>query len=1060
MKIKLILAIFAGLSLQASAAQAAQNGWSVTGPGGGSITALAVQGGTSQVVLLGSTNKLYRSADGGANWVITRDTVSNTVNDILFLPSGTRAYAAGGGLHRSDDAGQTWTYLELVPGAVGALRVGLNPGGANTLFAVGNDARIYRSSDASQANVTWTQLPTPPWIAYASVTSFNVDPVTPDTLYIGIYGTGYGLFKSVDGGVTWIPPAVNDPGTAQYSQVNQVVVKPGDSNVVLAATSTGLFYSTNGGTSWAQSFVNRPIFSAAFDPANTNNVVIGTFQGQIYRSDTGGATFSGALTGPLLGAQSVPHLVFGPGTPQKLFAASSEGVLISTNGGAAFTASNNGIREESLTSVGIADDGTTYMSFAGPSGVYRRTASGFQPVNNVNLRAAVNTTYDMQLVSPAPLDSQRLFVQNGSFALVRSLDGGATWSGPAPEFFISRQIWALARDPAHIDTAYIATAANGVWRTINGGATWTQRSTRSDIDCPSIQVDPVNTDILYAGCSVADTDFGVYKSVNAGQDWTLVAPSSFGFPKIVGFDPEDHATVFATFSFSLQKTTNAGASWTPLSVNLAATAGAQPGDLLIDPALPTTMFASFYNQTAQGFARTVDGGASWQFVRWQGGWLGPRVAALNPQLPNMIIMGSTGSGVHEYEVAPDLRILHTGFDALFATGVPAAATISVFNASELDASGAQVRVTFPAWLTPSVPSGCTYAANTLTCRPTALRGGTTRNIPVTLTASSTPAGGQVSFVLEGHETDVDPSSNTATVNIQSAPPTDLVLEMPASLVLSRTQGATLQLTATNRGPSASTNTRLSALVPAGLTATSATTSTGTCTITGGAVSCALGTLAANASANVTLSIVGNTINSHVIDTVLSGDGADTNNDQRVLTTIYVTPFADVALTLAESAGTKTAGVSFTYTATIRNNGPDAVGATVRFLTTGVSVANATFAGGTCASNTNSATCDMGSMASGASIAVQLNVSAPAAGNGLLEGFVTLQSADSNTANNNATLGTTIVTAPSTSSSSSGGGGGGGKGGGRFDWLAVALLALLTACRFNLSRNTVRIEASS
>src|SRR2546428_1619618 len=71
-----------------------------------------------------------------------------------------------------------------------------------------------------------------------------IDPSNPTTLYCGTKGSG--LFKSTNGGASWVPlnSGLTDP------IVVAVVVDPSVPTTVYAGTWSGVFKSTNGGASW------------------------------------------------------------------------------------------------------------------------------------------------------------------------------------------------------------------------------------------------------------------------------------------------------------------------------------------------------------------------------------------------------------------------------------------------------------------------------------------------------------------------------------------------------------------------------------------------------------------------------------------------------------------------------------------------------------------------------------------------------------------------------------------------------------------------------------------
>jgi photosystem II stability/assembly factor-like uncharacterized protein len=152
---------------------------------------------------------------------------------------------------------------------------------------------------------------------------------------------------------------------------------------------------------------------------------------------------------------------------------------------------------------------------------------------------------------------------NGMF---KSLDRGQTWNYlPATSNFndINRAIV----DPASEDVVVVATNT-GIYRTVNGGTSWTQVSTLEGIQ--DLKANPADFSIQYA----AQNGVGVLKSINGGQSWSL---------SNLGMDPDGRVEIavstvntnriFASTEGTLSGSTsdlyvsnNAGVTWSLINV--------------------------------------------------------------------------------------------------------------------------------------------------------------------------------------------------------------------------------------------------------------------------------------------------------------------------------------------------------------------------------------------------------------------------------------------------------------------------------------------------------------
>ncbi len=237
-----------------------------------------------------------------------------------------------------------------------------------------------------------------------------------------------------------------------------------------------------------------------------------------------------------------------------------------------------------------------------------------------------------------------------------------TWVaiGPAPitngqipgAGVVSGRVTGIAPDITDPNTIFIATAGGGVWKTSNGGSSWTPL-TDSVIDSSGKPVvefmgaiaetrDSSNNEIVYAGTgeanNSADTFYGegILVSVNGGSTWTLTGQALLKGTAIsrIAVDPNNSNIAYAAVSNTavngttaavtgIYKTTNAGGTWTNVTA-LNGQDNIDPwSDVVIDPLNSAILFAAVGNPngsggngvfTGNGVYTSTDAGAHWSLV--------------------------------------------------------------------------------------------------------------------------------------------------------------------------------------------------------------------------------------------------------------------------------------------------------------------------------------------------------------------------------------------------------------------------------------------------------------
>ena len=1009
--------VVAALLACSSAARCGINSWTMTGPDAGAANTIAIHPANSQIALLSTSRGLYRTANGGDSLSLVSEYVFAPMQSIAFDPANPdRVFAANGDLWRSDDAGLTFTEVAH-PSIVGIRTVSFTSTG--TLYVHASIGEVYRSTNQGGS---WTTC-TLPGGAYGTSSVFAVgpDPVaTGDLLFIDMEYGGppianvSGTYRSVDSCATWQVAGTGNPGAAEDRNVTRYSVMPGDPLRVLAATNNGLLLSTDGGVTWAnQNFQNA--WWVGFDPTSAGNghalAVMGS--GTVLVSTDGGENwiFRGSLYS--LGA---PSLTFDPQTHGRVFGSTLHGAYLSTNGGASFALRASGVRAGVVGDFSVANDGTVYATFIqGASGVFRRdpVTRAWGPVGNQDLNPGIPGPLYMTHVGTSPTNSSRLFAGAHSALIVHSTDGGSSWSPYAPEFITPvANVVDTVVDPDDEQVAYTSTSNRGVWKTTDGGASWTQLPGSPAI-AGTLAAAP-GADVVYAVAGTWPVQT-IYKTQNGGASWTdtgfpVPPPNTGGIGEIV-IDPANIDVVYVPTGNGIYRTTNGGAAWTLMGLQGLPTQTFGGRGIAIDPVFSSTLVAS-HTLFGAALARSVDGGATWQPITLTlpGVLTHFDRLVLDPVRPNLIIAGVQGANLAEYEVATDLSLTGPVLPSPLSASTSFIANYRVRNLGLHGASPSRLTIDFPAWATPSFPDFCTRTGHVLDCLIPPLNLGGELDVPVTFAISAAGGSGALTATLAAHETDLVPGNNGHTLAISAVERADLVLSLtPNDTVIERGASVTLSARVANRGPSPSTGTTLAMEIPAGLAIESITPSAGTCTSAGTAVSCALGTLPVNDEVTVGVQLLGSTANSYGITAEVDGLGLDNGVDENAFASVVVSAVADVSVSLAESADPVNLNELFSYTATLRHLSGDGAPAQLDIPVTGARVLGARSASATCAVNGNDVSCNVGMLAAGATATVTIDLQAILPGIATANATVTFQGRDTNPANNTAAIGTTLRT---------------------------------------------------
>lgn len=172
--------------------------------------------------------------------------------------------------------------------------IAFDPVNVNKFWVGAPNGGLWHTSDGGNTYTCNTdQLPT------LGVSSIIINPDNPDTMYIGTgdrdsgNSPGLGVFKSIDGGITWIQ---SNTGMGNH-KVGMMVIHPTNRNIIIAATSGGIYKTTDAGANWNHVSTNNDNYrDIKYHPSNTK-YVYATANGDFYRSIDGGNSWTKITSG-------------------------------------------------------------------------------------------------------------------------------------------------------------------------------------------------------------------------------------------------------------------------------------------------------------------------------------------------------------------------------------------------------------------------------------------------------------------------------------------------------------------------------------------------------------------------------------------------------------------------------------------------------------------------------------------------------------------------------------------------------------------------------------------
>lgn len=561
-----------------------------------------------------------------------------------------------------ENAFAQWTY-RFTPGPLvrNITVYANNPvAGTHTLFASTLTNGMYKGID-NGTSVTWQTINT--GIPIGQVRAHVAVSTTLTTDFYAVTD-GAGIFKTTDGGATWT--AINGNGATALGCLDvrtASIIVATQPRTLLVSTScrngSGVYRSVDDGANWTR-----------LGPAPG---LTGSLPGDVQSSGLNRTT-------------PTP-----PTQPTYYLATSNYGVFKSTDGGATWSAANNGITGTNAFNVTFSGaTGTAeLLVYVHGSGVYRSTDSG---ANWALSEAGLPTGYaalgginrETGLIQYIGLDKQGIY---------RTTNGGLNWSpwGSTATDSDAKYARGISSPVTGIAGLYYLSTIEGVVKTTNDGTTLQLAGDMNggrvnaishDRDTPSIAylalkfplkvsniygdynspalftlldngvTGATNDGVVYqdrltpANLYITTNNRGIFKSTSGGTSFVAInngLPNMIGKSSRLAIDPTNSQNLFLGLSDEggVYKSTNGGTSWVLSSTGLSTTPKAMNINIVtVDLNNPSIVWAA----TSDGVFKSTNSGANWtqkySAVDGAGSPLGSNVVRVRPGNSNEIYIAN------------------------------------------------------------------------------------------------------------------------------------------------------------------------------------------------------------------------------------------------------------------------------------------------------------------------------------------------------------------------------------------------------------------------------------
>lgn len=476
--------------------------------------------------------------------------------------------------------------------------------------------------------------PTPTVTPVATATAAPTAPPSPTTVII--------IFVTPDPSPspTPAPTPTRPPGWLRLDNlggatVRSVAVETTGSGIYLGTWGGGVMRSTDDGKTWQAinyGLTNQHIWSIVTDPVSPTVVYAGTNGAGLFRSEDRGLTWqrptSGLDSGYIYALAAVADT-----SKTRLWAGTGQGrVYYSDDSGRTWTAT------AAQPAAGYINGFYAVPTWPGRMGrLYVATNVGvFVTLDSgatwkeLPMRAG-DSKPDTRAVIGDVRNDQVVYAGVAGEGVYRTRDGGQTWT-LVNQGMDNVRVRAMAMDQLDSQLIYVGTDGGRVFRSSNGGDRW--ETAAAGLAGRSVQTLVASSSYLFAG-TWGD---GLFRSADNGRNWTALQGNLnvLNVSAVIGDPAGRDSLLLAAYGKGIFHTDDAGVTWTPRQTGLSTE---DIFSLVADPHMPTTIYAL----TIDGIFKSTDMGVKWQSSSAGMAQERPQAIAIAPS-DSSILYASAGAG--------------------------------------------------------------------------------------------------------------------------------------------------------------------------------------------------------------------------------------------------------------------------------------------------------------------------------------------------------------------------------------------------------------------------------
>ncbi len=363
--------------------------------------------------------------------------------------------------------------------------------------------------------ITWTKTSGP----YGGTIADLVIHPTNGTVYglAGYNNNGGSIFRSTDGGSTWAEhkPIIFASDLGYIRDLEMLA-----DGTILAAAPNNLYKSTDDGTTWTKINTGTSGSSNGFDQAMrvTKNVLSGTFyiagydysggNYKIFRSTNSGSTWTKSATNGLYVSQMVTA------SNGDVYVLSSSQIYKSTDDGVTFNTFATP-DAANVYSLAAKSNGNELVVVTSSSNMYTLSTPFSAWSAALTETGIANATYSSSAVVAYSADNSTMFLLDNQNNKFYSRTSG-NWTAGSTAFVTSGGENAIAFTAKDGTTMYVGTDDIGIYKSINGGAGWTEKNTGIESSNFNSIVAADNGNLIVAGQRS-------YLSTDNGASWAKIS---------------------------------------------------------------------------------------------------------------------------------------------------------------------------------------------------------------------------------------------------------------------------------------------------------------------------------------------------------------------------------------------------------------------------------------------------------------------------------------------------------------------------------------------------------